>query len=410
MELFRTEEMMGDQQYPIDTQKGTDSRFPERLTIVGSAKYVDGLLDSLDPQEVAEISLVAVELDGEVPVEVLDPASCIVIEVDPSVPASLDRLESIRLHAPALPQIAAIADASIALVRTLIKQGVADVVSLPFDSDEILQASISAAEDKAKSITIPGKTAPVIAVVRAVGGSGATTIATHLADELGREESADRGACLIDLDIQYGAAASSMGLAPRRTLHDLLVAGNRIDGSFLRAVTAQQSDHLSVIAAPEEIVPLEKIETDYLLKVVDVAKSEFDFVVLDMPSNWTSWNLSTVLAADEIVMVVELNIASLRQAKRRIELFRSFGVDSKRISIVVNRVEKKLFRTIGLDDVAKTLKQDVLMGMTNEPELLSTAQDQGQFARQIQRKSKFAKDVATLADLVAARCAKAQES
>ena len=394
---------MGDQQYPIETERGSNARFPARLTIAGTPAHIADLRETLGSQEVAEITLVPLELDESIPAQVIETASCLVIEVDPSVPASLDRLDAVRAAAPRLPRIAALSNASGALVRTLIKQGVADVVALPFDPDEILQASISAAENEARSVTIPGKIAPVIAVVRAVGGSGATTIATHLADELGREEGATRGACLIDLDVQYGAAASAIGLTPRRNLHDLLVAGDRTDGSFLRAVAVEHSSHLSVIAAPDEIVPLETIETDYLLKVIDIAKSEYDYVVLDMPSNWTSWNLSTVLAADQILMVVELNIASLKQAKRRIELFRSFGVESKRISIVVNQVEKKLFRAISLDDVAKTLKQDVLVGITKDSDLLATAQDQGSFVRQIQRKSRFASDIMKLANLVADR-------
>ncbi|MFN2098452.1 CpaE family protein [Altererythrobacter sp. MF3-039] len=396
--------MMGEQQYPIEKQERTQLRFPERLTIVGSQPHIDRLVANLSDEERGELSLTALDLEAPLPDGILERASCIVIEVDPAVRASLDRIEVIARKAPNLPRIAALANADVSLIRTLIKQGVADVVSLPFAPDEILQASISAAEDEARASRKPVKEAPVIAVVRAVGGSGATTIATHLADELGREKSSERGACLIDLDVQYGAAASAIGLSPRRTLHDLLVAGDRMDASFLRAIALEKSPHLDVIAAPDEIVPLETIETDYLLKVIDIAKREYDYVVLDMPSNWTSWNLSTVLAADEILMVVELNIASLRQAKRRIELFRSFGVDPKRISVVVNRVEKKLFRTIGLDDVAKTLNLDVLIGMTRENELLITAQDQGQFARQIQRKSKFANDVVKLADIVAGRC------
>jgi len=394
---------MGDQNYPIETQRRSDSRFPERLTIVGSQHFVDQLAERLSPQEVAELSLLALPADVAVPLAALDHASCIVVEVDPKVPGSLDRLEAIRKATPKLARIAAIAGANVALVRNLIKQGVADVVSLPFDPDEILQASISAAEDDARSVAVPGILAPVIAVVRAVGGCGATTIATHLADELGRSEGAARGACLMDLDVQFGSASALLGLCPRRNLHDLLVSGDRMDGSFLRAVAVEKSPHLAVIAAPEEIVPLETIETDYLLKVLDVAKAEYDYVVLDLPSNWTSWNLSTVLAADEILMVVELNIASLRQAKRRIELFRSFGVDSSKISVVVNCVEKKLFRTIGLDDVAKTLRQDVLAGIASDPDLLRHAQDQGLFARQVQRKSRFGNDICRLAEIMAGR-------
>jgi pilus assembly protein CpaE len=147
-------------------------------------------------------------------------------------------------------------------------------------------------------------------------------------------------------------------------------------------------------------MPLESIETDRLLHVIDAARAEYDRVVLDLPANWTNWNLSAVVAADLVLMVVSLDIPSLRQAKRQFDLFRTNDVDTRKLAIVVNRVEKRLFRLIGLDDVTKTLKYPILGTIHADAQVLATAHDQGLLARQVQKKSPFINDIADLADRI----------
>src|SRR4029079_3396040 len=146
-----------------------------------------------------------------------------------------------------------------------VKQGVADVVSLPFEMEELLQASVAAVEANIAATPKSTRLARVVAVVKSLGGSGATTIAAHLADELGRHATNGKGACLVDLDVQQGSAAPMLAIAPRRGLQELLTAGARLDREFLHSVSVAHSDHLHLIAAPEDIMPLESIETDRLL-------------------------------------------------------------------------------------------------------------------------------------------------
>ena len=391
---------MGRQDHPFELGKDNELRLPPQLLIAASQPYADRLTAAITPAERMTISCLGVPPTANVPEEMLARASCIVIEVDPAVPESLERLATIRRKAPALPQVVALAGANVALVRSLVKQGVADVVSLPFEMEELLQASVAAVEARIAAAPKSGKLAPVVVVVKSLGGCGATTVAVHLADELGRHSPDGRGTCLVDLDVQQGSAAPMLGIAPRRGLHELLTAGERLDREFMHSVAAAHSDHLHLIAAPEDIMPLESIETDRLLHVLDTARADFDRLVLDLPANWTSWNLSAVVAADLVLIVVTLDIASLRQAKRQIELFRTAGLDPRKLGIVVNRVERRLFRLISLDDVAKTLKLPVLGSVHLDAQLLATAHDQGLLARQVQKKSQFMNDIAALAESI----------
>ena len=335
-------------------------------------------------------------------------AALVVLEVDPQDSFSMQRIGRIRDMRPDLPVVAAIERASVSLVRTLLHQGVTDVVSLPFDQEELLQVILNAVANKMASSTETVTLAPTVAVVRSLGGCGATSIATHLAGDLAAHDRSGRGAVIADLDLQFGSVASYLGVRPRATLADLLGSEARLDADLLRSVAADAGGGLSVIAAPESIMPLESVDTDDLLRVIRLLRQNFGYVVLDLPANWTNWTLSAALAANSIVLVVELSIASLRQAQRRLELFRSVGIDERAIEIVVNRVENRLFRTIGVDDVEKTLGYRVTGTVALETPTLSTAQNQGALLGKIARKSKFAQDMARMGEsLRAGRLAKA---
>ncbi len=186
------------------------------------------------------------------------------------------------------------------------------------------------------------------------------------------------------------------------------MSGSRLDQTVLRSVAVDRGDGIHVIAAPFDIKPLEQIDIEQLRKVIELARQEYDFVLLDLPADWTHWNLTALLDATEILMVVELHISSLRQAKRRLELFNSVGIDPSRISIVVNRAERRFFSSIDLKDVAKALKREVLVSLSDEGNRISTAQDQGLLLSEMQRKTRFESEIRNLADIIVQHCSKAE--
>jgi pilus assembly protein CpaE len=104
-------------------------------------------------------------------------------------------------------------------------------------------------------------------------------------------------------------------------------------------------------------------------------------------------------------MVVELSVASLRQARRRLDLFASVGIEGNEVQLIVNRAERRLFKTIDIGDASQTLGRPVLGSVSLEDPLVSTAQDQGLMVHQLSRKSKFQGDVRAVAEALAARFA-----
>ncbi|WP_240334339.1 AAA family ATPase [Sphingobium estronivorans] len=371
-----------------------------RILIIAAAEHIGPLAQADGLGKVRGLHLETLDRDAPVSDMLLKSAALVFIEVDPANAASMHRVSDIRARMPGLPLVAAINGASVSLVRTLVKEGISDVVSLPFDIHEILQVALDTAARQEAATGQSSRLAPMVSVARSIGGCGATSIATQLAAYLATQDASGRGAVIADLDLQYGSVADFLGVTARGTLADLLHAEGRLDEELIASVLGRANGGLSVISAPETIMPLESVDSDQLLKVIRMLRQDFGYVVLDFPPDWTNWALSAALASDVILLVVELSVASLRQAKRRIELFRSIGVESDAIQIVVNRVEKRLFRTIDLNDVSETLGHRTLGSVALDAPLVSTAQNQGALVSDIRAKSRFCKDIEKIGDML----------
>ena len=363
------------------------------LLVLSEAEMTNANIDAVNmPQQMLVSTLLP---DAEIPVEQIAQASLLVLEIKPELPGSLERFEALRQLYPDLPVIAAIRNADLPLVRTLLKKGVRDVVGLPLSHAELASIINEICEQLDARGASDIQQGQLVTVLKSIGGVGATTVATHLASELAARNEG-RGVCLIDLDLQFGNAAAYLGLSAQLSIADLIAAGSRIDGELLKSVASKSDAGLNVIAAPLDIVPIESVNADQIMRIIDLARAEYDHVVLDLPTNWTNWTLSLVAASDAIFLVAELSVASLRQAKRQLQLLDSQNIAGSHINVVANRVEKRMFRTIDLDSAAQALGHPIALSIHNDYPLVRAAHDQGVLIRAIRAKSKIAGDIENL--------------
>lgn len=334
--------------------------------------------------------------DAPLPEEIVQRGQVLIVEVEPNAGASLSRLAALRAAHARLPIVAAVRDASIPAVRALLQSGVNDVLALPLTG-----AELRAALERIRSTVDAGHhgggiDGSVVSVIKSVGGVGATMLATQAASLHASQGHGET--CLFDFDLQFGNAATYLGVQPQLGLGDLLEAGARVDGDLLRSVMARTATGLNLVAAPPEIMPLESVSADQIFDVVDLATRNYGMIFADLPGNWTNWSLSLMARSDVVLLVVELTIASLRQAQRQLALLRNQGVLDGRLQIVVNRVQKKLFRTIDLSDAERALNHPVAFSIANDFPLVSTALDQGVLLDEIKPKNRISRDIGEILD------------
>jgi len=382
---------------PFSLESISRPSVPVELFIVANASAIDRLLQAPSASTFADASLVRLSAEEMLPQDVVSRARAIVLEVDPGIPASLGRMAAVRDARPDLPIIAALREANISAVRMLLQKGVTDVATLPFEPEELAPQILEALAKYGEHLPKP-QPAPMLTMVRSTGGCGSTSILTHLAAEIAEKQDREGRVCLIDLDLQSGDVALFLGEHPKVSVMSLLEAGERLDNDLLNSVLAPTRYGFSIISSPDEITSLDTVNVDQLLKLLTLVRSRFDYVLLDLPADWTNWALSVAFASDTVLLTTDLSIASLRQAKRRLELLSSVGIDADKVKIVVNRVEKKLFKMIGIDEVAETLGHQVIGSIALEGSLLRSAQDEGVLITDLVKKCRFANDVKTLAN------------
>jgi len=343
------------------------------------------------------LSLNVIPVTDWIDPEELSAAAAGVVQVDPDTPSSIKRFQKL-LQVIQTPLIAAAYDPPLALVRSLIRAGAHDVVPLPLNIED-LEASLAPVADELSNrhSAVGAANAKVVSVIKSVGGVGATAMVSQLAIRFAANEAAHgRGACLIDLDVQFGDVAFQLGLQPKLSLADLLEAGARLDGSLVRATTTEHQSGLRVIAAPPEMMPLEGISSEHLTQIVDLATREFGTVFVDLPTNWTNWSLSLVARSDLVLLVTELSVAGLNRAKRQLRLLDSQDLSGLDVRVIVNRFDKSQSRTIRPADVREALGRDVAYTVSNDFLLMRAAIDRGVPIGDIKRKSAVAKDLETL--------------
>lgn len=346
------------------------------------------------------MSAVVSVLEAEEPLNpaLVENAAILCLEVRSGSPLSIERIARVRADHPRLPVIALVRDADLVLVRALLRQGVRDVVQLPLSPSQLTESISETLAEMKTSAPMHVRHGRLISVVKSIGGVGATNVAVNLASALAQQDGAS--ACLFDLDVQFGNAATYLGAPAQPSLTDLLDGGARVDGDFLNTVTAKLPSGLGFVPAPQDIGPLEAIDDIQLQRILQTARGEFDYVVADMPANWANWTLSAVARSDLIVLVVNLTIASLRQGKRQLQLLLGQGIERSRIVVLANRIEQRLFKPIDLEDAGKALGFPITLSVHNDYALMSAANNQGVIAGDFNRKAKVSRDFVRIAESV----------
>lgn len=185
------------------------------------------------------------------------------------------------------------------------------------------------------------------------GGSGVTTVACNFAVSLVQECS--QSAVLIDLDLPLGDAALNLGISPQFSTVDALQNYTRMDQNFLSKLLTKHSSGLFVLAAPGKF-PQVDVSNEAVERLVAVARTNYDFVVVDAGSRFDLSGTTLVDQADTVYLVMQAGIPELRNSHRVIsEYFKNGGSN---LEIVLNRF---MPRSGGVDEehISKALTRPV---------------------------------------------------
>jgi pilus assembly protein CpaE len=222
----------------------------------------------------------------------------------------------------------------VGLFRSLMSLGVADYLVKPVSSELLCDAFNRAIQqDEAQNDGPRGK--HLYAFIGARGGVGSTTLAVATAWLLAHEYKLRTA--LVDLDLHFGNLALSLDLEPGRGLREALEHPERTDNLLLQSAMVKEGDRLPILAAEEPLEEMFHFDGESATSLLEALSQDHDFMIVDVPRSLNGVCRQVLAAADTVVVVTDLSLASLRDTLRLNDLVKSLGSKSKPL-LVANHV------------------------------------------------------------------------
>jgi pilus assembly protein CpaE len=244
-------------------------------------------------------------------------------------------------------------------LRAALESGARGFYLWPEEREALARDARSAARAVEPAPGTPGR---VVAVYGPRGGAGVTFLATNLA-----AASAARGAStvLVDLDLFFADVTCAIGVPPASeiaTVADLVPVLDELTQDHLGRVLYTHPTGFRVLLGPPEPSLAAALPPDYAATVVDLLRTERDVVILHLPRALDEACRGALELADEVLLVVSLDVLSFRAAHRSLTYLAGLGLTA-RCRLIVNRaapgevIPDDVERVFGLRPLA-VLKHD----------------------------------------------------
>lgn len=194
-------------------------------------------------------------------------------------------------------------------------------------AEALVRASARRDETRRKRVSV-GK---LLVFAGAKGGSGVTTLASNVAVAMSRYAKV----ALVDLDLELGDAAVTLGMSNKFSMVDALENLSRVDGDFIRGLMIQHESGLSVLGAPDSIPP-KNTAKDGVGALLRTVREDFAYVVVDAGSRSFEHYEPLFEAATTVYLVTQVSVPDLRNANRFVTRYFSGAMETK-LEIILNR-------------------------------------------------------------------------
>lgn len=307
--------------------------------------------------------------------------SYIVLDIG-SLPANdvLTQLEQMAEHCDPHTRVVVIGDLNdIALYRELKNRGVIEYFMKPVEIPS-LRSALMSQNPAAAGIAQPARkeTCSVITFMSAASGDGSSTVALNTAYALAHEF--NQPTVVIDMDYQFGMIARNLDQSSQFGIKDIFEYPDRIiDATLIEKmlVSHLHEPNLKVIAAPNDLRILPPIKPEVIRNLIATLKSQFKFIIVDLPHIWSPWVAAALSEANHNVMVAQLWLRSVTHSSRLLKSWREIGIDSKRIAIAINRSGAKFKEGVTEKDYERVCGVNIDFAIANDTKSVLTAENQG---------------------------------
>jgi pilus assembly protein CpaE len=320
---------------------------------------------------------------------------------------SMEQVRSLHNQDPVLVLMMVAETVTADLLRYAMRAGVSDVIESPLDETKIEAAIEQFAHDVLKRRNVAARShdreaaterGKLITVTSAKGGSGKTVMATNVALLLNRL--ADKKVVLVDADLQFGDVCLLLQLEPRFTMVNAAHELHQLDSEMLDSLLTEHPSGLKVLAAPLEPAFADDITTAGLMQMLDVLQETYDYIVVDTASMLDELILSLIEKADQVLMIVDMDLPSVKNAKLALETLRLLKFSTGNVKLVMNRSNSKA--RLDNKEIEGALKMEIAAAVPSDAAVPNSV-NEGRPVVETDPKGKVAKGFESVAALIAGK-------
>ena len=260
------------------------------------------------------------------------------IDFDRDHANAINTAEEIHERLPSAALFAISSQSQPNLIIEAMRCGCSEYVTKPVGGEQLWEAVARASARKREKYAL--FSGQVLTFLGAKGGSGATTIATHLGALLAK--SCSRKTVLIDLHPSCGEAALFLGLTePQYHFYELVENVDRLDSELLQSYVLHHPSGLHVLAGPELSKPVRDVLPESIGQAVAFLRTKYEFVLIDCAPGLTDQNLAVITHSDHVYIITLPEVPALRNVARLLDYFTREEVGQDKVDVVLNRHHAK---------------------------------------------------------------------
>jgi pilus assembly protein CpaE len=315
------------------------------------------------------------------------PSDLMVVVLSPDPERGLAVLTKLRAQSQA--RVVAVGpDSDLKLILSTLRGGADDYVM----ETELEAELVTALQRWRAQLTVQTPVGKTIALLAPSGGSGSSTLAVNIATALAAKH---KTIALFDMKLEQGDLATLLDLKPTYSLADVCQNAARMDRVLFERSLVRHASGVHLLAAPRLYADAGHVTAEGVRQALTLARATFPYVVADLHPLFRDEQLCVIQQADLILVVLRLEFASLRNARRCLDHLERMNITKDRVRLVVNRHGQP--HEVPAAKAEEALGVKIFHYVPDDPKAINRANNNGVPVVLQAPSSKVSKSIATLA-------------
>jgi len=279
---------------------------------------------------------------GSIPVSVVDERQArdgsvpdiVIVDTRGDATWAMSTIERVRAASPSAGIFAVAMAADPDLILQSMRAGANEFFTWPL-ADEPVHSAVRRTAARRESAQGARPPATTLVFFGAKGGAGTTTLAVNCGVELARLSK--RSVIIVDLKPGLGEVGLFLGVRPRFSVLDAIDNLHRLDREFLKELVAKHKSGLDILAGSDQFDRPGAADGGAIEELLRLLTRQYDYIVVDGGSQINSCTVSALYSADQLFLVANPDVPSVRNAQRLLDRIRQIGAGGERVRVLLNR-------------------------------------------------------------------------